>query len=207
MFQSDLPTTAMIGKSLRARGWSRARPRRRRYIQVQDYLIHLDQVVRVKTPAVDDVAIGRDEIRRDQKPAIRHDRAVRFQKRDEIAGFPAGSEANESALTTRTDHNRAVIAHVQGGETSLAEDRADANLRLPDPSVFAKGVTSADNRVAVRADGVRLAIESAVAREQGLFNVLPPFRGGPFAGWLILPADDDASVGIDGVGSRIGGPA
>jgi hypothetical protein len=86
-----------------------------RFIQFQDYLIHLDQVVRVKTPAVDDVAIGRDEIRRDQTPAIRHDRAARFQKRDEIAGFfaddRAGSVANESAVTTGTDHNLAVIAH------------------------------------------------------------------------------------------------
>ena len=103
--------------------------RPRRYIQVQDYLIHLDQVVRVKTPAVDDVAIGRDEIRRDQTPAIRHDHAARFQKREEIAGFFClGSEANKSALTTdettETDHNIAVIAHVQGGETSLTEDRA-----------------------------------------------------------------------------------
>ena len=68
--------------------------------QVQDDLIHLDQVVRVKTPAVDYVAIGRDEIRRDQTPAIRHDHAARFQKREEIEGFFClGSEANKSALT------------------------------------------------------------------------------------------------------------
>src|SRR5215813_3055733 len=163
----------------RPRVWSRSRPRcwRRPWCrcwcwrQVQDYLIHLDQVVRVKTPAVDYVAIGRDDIRRDQTPAIRHDHAARFQKREEIEGFFClGSEANKSALTgettTETDHNPAVIAHVQGGETSLTEDRAHlANLRLPDPSVFAKGVTSADNRVAVRADGVRLAIEFAVGSE------------------------------------------
>src|SRR5215475_2446737 len=162
----------------RARMRSRSRPRcwRRPWCrswcwrQVQDDLIHLDQVVRVKTPAVDYVAIGRDEIRRDQTPAIGHDHAERFQKREEIAGFFClGSEANKSALTTgettETDHNVAVIAHVQGGETSLTEDRAHPNLRLPDPSIFAKGVTSADNRVAVRADGVRLAIEFAVGSE------------------------------------------
>ena len=118
---------------LRPRVRSRSRPRcwRRPTRQVQDYLIHLDQVVRVKTPAVDYVAIGRDEIRRDQTPAIRHDHAARFQKREEIEGFFClGSEANKSALTvgntTETDHNLAVIAHVQGGETSLTEDRAHA---------------------------------------------------------------------------------
>ncbi len=129
------------------------------------------QVVRVKTPAVDYFAIGRDEIRRDQTPAIRHDHAARFQKREEIEGFFClESEANKSALTTgrvlKPTTTLPSSLTSRAVRVPFTEDRAHAlNLRLPDPSVIAKGVTSADNRVAVRADGVRLAIETAVASE------------------------------------------
>src|SRR5262245_66225150 len=84
---------------MRRRAW----PWCRCWRQVQDDLIHLDQVVRVKTPAVDYRAISRDEIRRDQTPAIGHDHAERFQKREEIAGFSClGSEANKRDLTGET---------------------------------------------------------------------------------------------------------
>src|SRR5437773_8507547 len=107
---------------------------------VQDYLIHLDQVVRVKPPAVDGVAIGRDETRRDQMPALRHDRAARSQKRDEIAGSCA-LPPNESAIvSTETDHDLAVVAHVERSETSLVDgaNRLHASIGLPDPGLLVK---------------------------------------------------------------------
>jgi hypothetical protein len=96
--------------------------------------------VRVKTPAVDGVAIGGDETRRNQTPAIRHDCSARFQKGDEIAGSLALPPNKSATVGTETDHDVAVVAHVERSETSLVDgaNRLHASVGLPDPGLLIK---------------------------------------------------------------------
>ena len=132
---------------------------------VQDYLIHLDQVVRVKTPAIDDVAIGRDETRRDQSAS--HQARPRRETRRNVMRLRARlpfCQMKAPIVGSETDHNVAVVAHVERSETFPADrgNRLHASIGLPDPGVLVKiAVVSAHDRITVGADRLRLAIESA----------------------------------------------
>src|SRR5262245_27338203 len=99
-----------------------------------------------------------------------------------------------------------IVAHIHQDKAfaSPLRDPFDTRGRTPDPGVVAKIVASAYNRIAVRAHRQGLAIEFAARGEYEFFNTVNPLRSRSLAGWLVLPTDDNAAIGVNPVGARRG---
>ena len=98
----------------------------------------------------------------------------------------------------KADRGFAIVADIQQGKAFPSiPDPFDTRGRTPDPGAVALIVTYAHDCIAVRAHRHRLAIEFAARGEDEFFDTVDPLRSGSLAGWLVLPADNNASICVD----------
>jgi len=107
-----------------------------------------------------------------------------------------------SPFSGEADRGFAIVAHIQQVKAFPSlPDPFDTRGGTPDPGAVALIVTSAHDCIAVRAHRQRLAIESAARGEDEFYDTVDPLRSRSLAGWLVLPADNNASIRADSIGS------
>ena len=133
-----------------------ARPR------LQIDLEHLDQEIGIKAPAIDNVAIGRDDTVGRHAKTVRNDRAARPEEVEHVKCTFALPPDEGPVVARKADDSFAIVAHIERGEAlaTIGPDGLDAASGGPDPGEMAAiSVVSAHDGVAIGADCLGLAIE------------------------------------------------
>ncbi len=164
--------------------WARKHSRR---IQVD--LEHLDLIVRIEAPSVDNLAVHGDERCDAEGPTRGHYGTLILKPRVKVESAPS-LRPDEGLLVPpfdgKANDDSAVVRDIQSSqghtaETARAADRAHTLAVTPNPRFVTELVAFAHDCSSVRAHGVRLAVETTIIGGDQLLDAVNPLRGCPQA--------------------------